>query len=56
MRVEYLSSLSVAVELGVSRKDTEHPAFCGCIDWHSSVHGTYALLVASRLTGEDTMD
>ena len=34
------------------RRDTEHPAFCGCIDWHSSVHGAYALLTASRATGQ----
>jgi hypothetical protein len=26
--------------------------FCGCIDWHSSVHGAYALLTAARLTDE----
>ena len=51
MRVGYLSSLATIVEQGVARKDTEHPAFWGCIDWHSSVHGTYALLVAFRLTG-----
>ncbi len=34
------------------RRDTDHPAFCGCIDWHSSVHGAYALLAAARLTGQ----
>ncbi|MCA9472629.1 MAG: DUF2891 domain-containing protein [Nitrospirales bacterium] len=51
MRKDYLTSLATVVERGVTRTDTRHPAFCGCIDWHSSVHGTYALLVASRLTG-----
>ncbi len=35
------------------RRDTTHPVFCGCIDWHSSVHGAYALLTAARLTGQD---
>ena len=51
-RIPYLTSLASTVEAGVRRQDTTHPAFCGCIDWHSSVHGTYALLTAARLTGE----
>ncbi len=51
-RIPYLTSLASTVEAGVRRQDTTHPAFCGCIDWHSSVHGTYALLAAARLTGE----
>ena len=51
MRLDYLSALAEVVEQGMKQKDTTHPAFCGCIDWHSSVHGTYALLAASRLTG-----
>lgn len=51
-RVEYLRALAAVVEQGVTRKDTTHPTFCGCIDWHSSVHGVWALLAASRLTGE----
>ncbi|WP_447971053.1 DUF2891 family protein [Nitrospira sp. M1] len=52
LRIEYLSALANVIERGMKRVDTSHPAFCGCIDWHSSVHGTYALLAASRLTGE----
>ncbi len=52
-RIGYVTALAETVEQGFIRRDTEHPAFCGCIDWHSSVHGAYALLVASRLTGED---
>ena len=51
-RVEWLRTLASTVEEGVKRQDTTHPAFCGCIDWHSSVHGAYALLTAGRLTGE----
>ncbi|MCZ6802308.1 MAG: DUF2891 family protein [Nitrospirae bacterium] len=51
-RVEYLRALAAVVEQGVTRKDTTYPTFCGCIDWHSSVHGVWALLTASRLTGE----
>jgi hypothetical protein len=34
------------------RVDTGHPAFHGCIDWHSHVHATYALHVIHRVTGE----
>ena len=51
-RSEYLSILGEVVEQGFIRRDTEHPTFCGCIDWHSSVHGAYALLTAARLTGQ----
>lgn len=28
----------------VSRQDTTHVLFSGCIDWHSSVHGNWAVL------------
>jgi len=48
-RAEYLTTLAITVAQGVKRQDTAHPAFCGCIDWHSCVHGVYALLVTSRL-------
>ena len=51
-RQEYLCVLAAAVEKSFLRRDTTHPVFCGCIDWHSSVHGAYALLTAARLTGQ----
>lgn len=51
-RMDYLTVLAETVEQGFIRRDTDHPAFCGCIDWHSSVHGAYALLTAARLTGQ----
>jgi len=51
-RIEYLVRLAETVERGFTRRDTMHSAFCGCIDWHSSVHGAYALLAAARLTGQ----
>jgi len=51
-RMKYLVTLAETVEQGFIRRDTTHPAFCGCIDWHSSVHGAYALLTAARLTGQ----
>ncbi len=51
-RLDYLSALAVPIAEGITRQDTTHPAFHGCIDWHSCVHGLYALLTVSRLTGE----
>lgn len=51
-RMEYFVILAETVEQGFIRRDTTYPAFCGCIDWHSSVHGAYALLTAARLTGQ----
>jgi hypothetical protein len=51
-RREYLTALAEIVEQSFIRQDTAHPAFCGCIDWHSSVHGAYGLLTAARLTGQ----
>lgn len=35
----------------VQRHDTNHPAFHGCIDWHSACHATWALLAHRALTG-----
>lgn len=51
-RLDYLTALAITVAEGVKRQDTTHSAFCGCIDWHSCVHGLYALLTASRLTDD----
>lgn len=51
-RLGYVRILAETVEQSFLRRDTTHPTFCGCIDWHSSVHGAYALLTASRLTGQ----
>ncbi|MGH1350448.1 MAG: DUF2891 family protein [Methyloligellaceae bacterium] len=36
----------------VSRQDTDHIIFNGCIDWHSSVHGMWALIAYMRATGD----
>jgi hypothetical protein len=36
----------------VRRHDTAHPAFHGCIDWHSACHATWALLAYQGLTGD----
>jgi hypothetical protein len=43
-------TLSAPIADCVGRNDTAHPVFHGCIDWHSAVHGNYALRVISRLT------
>lgn len=51
-RPGYLKALAETVERSFSRRDTAHPVFCGCIDWHSSVHGAYALLTAARLAND----
>ncbi|NPV20423.1 DUF2891 family protein [Bradyrhizobium aeschynomenes] len=34
------------------REDTNHPAFRGCVDWHSAVHGVWALIAYQRATGD----
>jgi hypothetical protein len=34
----------------VLRHDTAHPAFHGCIDWHSACHATWALLAHRAVT------
>ena len=34
------------------RRDTDHPAFKGCVDWHSAVHGVWALVAYQRATGD----
>ena len=36
-----------------SQKDTEHVIFHGCWDWHSSVHGHWALLESSHLLDDN---
>lgn len=35
-----------------SRTDTGHHAFKGCIDWHSAVHGVWALVAYERASGD----
>ncbi|MGW6911065.1 DUF2891 family protein [Streptomyces sp. NPDC054940] len=53
-RASMLSAFAAVVAAALLRRDTEHRAFHGCIDWHSAVHGTYALFAVSRLTGDAT--
>ena len=48
----HLRALSEPILDCVDQPDTNHPAFHGCIDWHSAVHGTFSLLAISRMTGD----
>jgi hypothetical protein len=51
-REGWLHALAEPVLACVGEPDTSHPAFHGCIDWHSAVHGTWALHALHRMTGE----
>jgi len=53
-RETYLRDLADPIEACVTRHDTTQPLFHGCDDWHSAVHGTWALLALTRLTGDPT--
>ncbi len=50
-REGWLHVLAEPVLACVEQRDTSHPAFHGCIDWHSAVHGTWALHALYRMTG-----
>jgi hypothetical protein len=49
-RESWLFALSEPILACVDQHDTEHPAFHGCIDWHSAVHATWALHALYRMT------
>lgn len=46
------AALSAPIAACVMKRDTDHPVFRGCIDWHSSVHGVWALSAYGRITGD----
>ena len=48
----WLELLAAVPAEHVRRHDTIHPAFHGCIDWHSACHAVWALLAYQRLTGD----
>jgi hypothetical protein len=50
------SHLAEPIAACVAKTDTDHPAFHGCIDWHSSVHGTWALVAYGRATKDKKYD
>lgn len=39
----------------VVRHDTAHPVFHGCLDWHSAVHGHWALMALDRALPDFTV-
>ena len=51
-RREIAGELVVPIRQSVARKDSGHAAFHGCIDWHSAVHGVWALTAYTRMTGD----
>ena len=51
-RVAMANALAEAIRPALARKDTDHIAFHGCIDWHSAAHGTWALTAYTRMTGD----
>ncbi len=53
-RADALADLGEPILDCVARDDTSYPVFHGCYDWHSAVHGTFALLVLGRLLEDDT--
>ncbi len=54
-RSEMLRDFAEQIRGAVLRRDTEHAIFHGCIDWHSAVHGHWALLTAARLLGDEAL-
>ena len=46
------STLAAQVATCVAKRDTDNAVFHGCIDWHSAVHGTWALVAYTRATGD----
>lgn len=53
---EIMLNFGKSIASCVRRKDTNHSAFNGCIDWHSAVHGVWALIAISRATGTKEFD
>jgi len=47
---ERVIELATSIEECIEKKDTSHPVFHGCIDWHSAVHAHWALIRAYRFT------
>ncbi len=53
---DILYTLSQPVSSCLLQKDTDHPAFNGCVDWHSSVHAVWALIRYRMVTGDKRYD
>jgi hypothetical protein len=55
-RWEIARALTEPIRDGLTRKDTGHAAFHGCLDWHSAVHGAWALTAYARAAGDAACD
>jgi len=55
-RWEIAQTLMEPIRAAVVRRDSGHAAFHGCIDWHSAVHGVWALTAYVRMTGDPVCD
>lgn len=53
---ELFAAMAAQAAFCLARRDTDHAVFNGCIDWHSSVHATWALLAYRRATGDARYD
>ncbi len=51
-RPRIAADLSQPIAVCLARRDTDRPLFHGCVDWHSSVHGTWALTAYTWATGD----
>lgn len=49
MRDRFLDDAARIIESAIQREDTTHAVFHGCYDWHSAVHGHFALLRLDRV-------
>ncbi|MEI9993785.1 MAG: DUF2891 family protein [Rhizomicrobium sp.] len=52
----WMTLLAQVPARNVQRHDTIHPAFHGCIDWHSACHAIWALLACRAATGDGRYD
>ncbi|MCC6741826.1 MAG: DUF2891 family protein [Planctomycetia bacterium] len=48
---EICDAMAPIIAKGIAARDTDAPVFHGCIDWHSAVHGHWALFRIARATG-----
>ncbi len=48
----FLRSAGELIASSIARRDTQHAIFHGCYDWHSAVHGHWALLRLAKVLDE----
>ena len=49
---QWCQCLAADIQASLQHRDTAHPVFHGSWDWHSAVHGHWALLSVARHTGD----